>query len=155
MKVRVICVFALFLLFSVSGFAQDKPAWITSVEDTLKKKETSWKIDNKIEHPQDDSYSFTLKSGNATASIGITAYREIANPEETFTGQVTVFDTTMGKNMTKNKLVNFGNEAYIWTAPNDAYSMIMFRKDKIFVSVFATSEKTARRFAQHVFEQIP
>jgi len=155
MKFRFILIIALALFFSASSFAQDKPAWITSVENTIKRKETSWKIENKIERPQDNSYSFTLKSGNTTASIEITAYREIANPEETFTGQITVFDTTIGKSMKKTELVNFGNEGYIWTGSKVTYAMIMFRKDKVFVRIFAPSEKIARRFAQYVFEQIP
>ena len=155
MKIRSICVFALFLFFSVSGFAQTKPAWITSVEETVKKKETSWKIQKKIEYPQNDSYSYTLKSGTASASIEIAAYRVITNPEETFAGQVTVFDNTMGKNMKKTELANFGNEAYIWTGSKGAYTTIKFRKGNVFVDIFAPTEKTARRFAQYVFEQIP
>jgi hypothetical protein len=155
MKIRFICIFALFLLFSGSSFAQTNPAWITSVEETLKKKETVWKIKNKIEYPDTGSYSFTLKSGNATALIQISAFPVITNPEETFTGQVTIFDNTAGKNMRKNKLPNFGNEGYIWTGSKGAYTTIKFRKGNVFVNVFAPTEKTARRFAQYVFEQIP
>jgi hypothetical protein len=155
MKIRFICIFALFLLFSGSSFAQEKPAWITSFENTLKKKEAAWKIKNKIEYPETGSYSFTLKSGNATALIQISAFPVITNPEETFTGQVTIFDNTTGKNMRKNKLPNLGSEGYIWTGSRNSYTSIKFRKDKVFVNVFAPTEKTARRFAQHVFEQIP
>lgn len=156
MKLQFICVFALVLLCSVNGFAQDKPSWITSVENTIKQKETDWKIERKIERIRDDNYSFTLKSGNYTALIQITAYRIITNPEETFNGLVISFDNTMGKNQKKSKLENFGNEGFIWNNLNqDSWTTIKFRKKNIFVNVFAPSEKTARRFAQYVLEQMP
>jgi hypothetical protein len=155
MKSRFILIIALALFFSVSGFAQHKPAWITSVENTIKKKEKFWKIENKFDRPQADSYSFTLKSGNTRAGIQITAYRQIANPEETFTGLVTAFDSTVGKNLKKTDLANLGNEGYMWTGPNGNSASLMFRKDKVFVRIFAPSEKIAKRFAQYVFEQIP
>lgn len=157
MKSKIFYILILLLLFSIGGFAQDKPSWITAIEKTIGEKETEWKIEAKIERADAVSFHETLvlKSAGNIVSIEITEFGKITNPEETFDGLVTVFDNTMGKTMTKTKLENFGDQGFIWTDPKkDGWAKIKFRKKDIFVNVFASSEKITRRFAQYVLDQM-
>ena len=144
------------LFSSISGLSQNTPVWIIAVENTIKQKETVWKIGSKIERPRDGDYSFVLKSGKSSSAIQIGDSQKAYNYKETFTALVSNFDQNMGKNMNKAVLENFGDEGFIWTSVNKGgYSMIKFRKKDIFVDVFAPSEETAKRFAQYVLEQMP
>lgn len=159
MKPRITCILALIFCASAICVAQNRPLWIISVENTIKQKEKFWKIQRGPEHYFEDgsySYSFTLKFGGDIASIEIGKINKIPNGEETFVGQATVFDKTMGRNKKKTKLENFGDEGFLWVnSIKGDWTVIMFRKNDIFVRVFASSEKLVKRFAQYVKEQIP
>lgn len=159
MKYRILGILILCICFSAIAFAQEnKPVWITSLENTIQQKEPKWKIEDKIERGEDGSYnySYTFRSGKLQSSVQIDKINNISNPEETFDGQAIAFDRAMGKGKKKIKLQNFGDEGYIWANLNkDGWTMIKFRKGDIFVIVYAPSEKTARQFAQYVVEQMP
>jgi hypothetical protein len=62
----------------------------------------------------------------------------------------------MIKGMVKNTLPNLGDENHIWTHPDsEVWPVIRFRKGKVNIEIFAPSVTIAKRFAQHVLEQLP
>jgi hypothetical protein len=163
---KIIFIFTLAFCFSLSCFAQNKPAWITLLEDNLKQKEAQWKIekaDGVTSQNGAYDYVFILKSGESKTSIQVTKSPDVSDLEECamqgmFADGVALFSKNMGKSVEKVKLENFGDEGFIWTnlnKDNSTMTMIKFRKKDIFVSVYATSEKAARDFAGYVVEQMP
>lgn len=158
MRSRIIYLALLVCCLSFNAFAQSKPGWIVSFENTIKQKEKAWKIDSEVDNSvaEEDAfnYSFALKSGNYRSNIRI-ARLPVSNLEETFGGFVIAFENTMGKKSKKVQLENYGDEGFIWNVNKEGWTMIMFRKADIFVDIYAPSEKTARKFADYVIEQMP
>lgn len=158
--IRTIFILTVVILFvPITGVvAQGRPDWMVQVENTLKQKETAWQIGPGLVNDTGASYSesFRLKKGAFTASVQITAYYILENPDETFTGLVTASDNIMGKRQKKTTLEGLGTEAYMWSGSNaDDYTTVFFKKDKIFVTVFMPGRATAQRFAKHVASHIP
>jgi len=155
-----ICALVLVVLFlSVTGgFAQGRPAWIGQVEQTLKQKETAWKIgDGLINDHGATMYeeSFLFKKGALTGVVEIDVYYVLTNPEETFGGLVTVTDN-LSKRAKKTKLAGLGDEGYMWTSSDrNDYTKILFKKDITFVSIWLHGRATAQRVAKHVAAHIP
>lgn len=157
MKIRSICIFALVLFFSVSIFAQTKPTWIASLEETIKQREDNLKIQNVEERQKKGGYDFVFEFDDFRSNIQITKFGKIDDtPENLFATDVDLYSQAFGKNSKRDKLKNFGDEGYIWAnIDNKGWTRISFRKGKIFVNVFTSSENLARRLAQYVAEKIP
>ena len=149
--------FALLFCFSLCCFAQNKPAWIDTLENTLKQKE-NWKLDRKSERNAKDyfEYNFGLKSGELIANIQIQILKDSSNIEKRFAETVENLTNGMGRFSTRAKLKDFGDEAFMWINVNkDGWTMIRFRKREVFVEIFSLSEEAGRSFAKDVLEQIP
>lgn len=157
-KCRIVLISALFICFSQSSAAQNKPAWIDAVENMLKQKETVWKLERKFERNASAylDYGFELKSGGQIVNIQIQIFKDASNVEATFAGSIDALTNGMGRFSTRTKLKDFGDEAFMWVNVNkDGWTMIRFRKTNVFVEVFALSEESGKLFARDVSEQIP
>lgn len=156
---RIVSAFVFIVLLAAVGFSQDKPTWITELEKTIAQKEPVWKIGQKNERELGGGsyeYTYNLKSGGGSSLIQISRLYKLPNAAETFAGQVLIFDNTMGKNQTKTKLEGYGDEGFMWSAARKAaWANIQFRKDDVFVRIFAPSAKTAKRFADYVKALLP
>jgi hypothetical protein len=163
---KIIFIFTLVFCFSLSCFAQNKPAWITLLEDNLKRKEAQWNIEKADGVSSQNGaydYIFILKSGESKTSIQVTKSPDVSDLEENamqgmFADSVALFSKNKGKSVEKAKLENFGDEGFIWAnlkEDNSTMTMIKFRKKDIFVNVYAVSEETAKKFARYVVEQMP
>lgn len=151
------CICSLFLFCPAPAFSQNKPTWLVNLETVIQQKEKAWKVEDKLENYNSNSfdYNLTLKSGAVPLAIHITRLNNIQNPEETLAGQASVFSNRLGKNATRLKLKDFGEEGYIWKGSKGFFTKISFRKKDIFVDVFTSSEITAKRFAQYILGEIP
>ncbi len=161
---KIIFIFTLAFCLSLSCFARNKPAWITLLEDNLKRKEAQWNIEKADGVSSQNGaydYIFILKSGESKTSIQVTKSPDVPDLEENamqrmFANSVALF--SKNKSVEKVKLENFGDEGFIWAnlnKDNSTMTMIKFRKKDIFVSVYAGSEETAKKFARYVVEQMP
>lgn len=165
MKYKFFYICALLLYFSIGGFAQDKPDWITSLENNLKRKEAGWKIvSGGVTNPNGRSdFLFILTSAEAQARIKIQKFPDIPSgrqndAKEAFAANTDLFNENFGKNAEKVKLENLGDEGFIWTnVKKDDLTLtwIIFRKNYVFAHISASSEDIARKFAGYVAEQIP
>lgn len=143
------------LLFAVKGLSQNKPAWLTNLENTIRQKEKVWKIDSKHERYNEFGfeYSLTLKSKATILSLQVARLNDVPNAEETFDGQVIAFGKTAGKKMVKIKLKDFGDQVVLWR--DNGAVILDFRKRDIFVHIFTSSEINAKRFARYILNHIP
>lgn len=148
----------LVLCCAVNVFAQDKPSWVTQVEDTFRQKERKWKIEDTIVRDEETFFdeSITLKSGGYRANVHLTIWDSTKNAQDVFEAEAVAYDNTMGARVSKTRLANLGDENYIWPNLNrQGWTMIQFRKATVLVRVYAPSVATAKRFAQHVLARIP
>ncbi len=160
MMFRPIPIFAIVILClaTVGVFGQSRPEWFESARNTIKTKEPGWKMVDVIVTDNTSVYgeSIRMRAGAHTGAVEISAYNDLVNPNETFTGQVTVYDNIVGRKQTKTKLNGLGDEAYMWSPKNaDDYTTVMFKKGKTFVSIFLPGRSTAQRFAGHIAAHIP
>jgi len=159
MMIRKICTLALVIFFlSVTGaYAQGRPEWIAKVSETIKLKEPTWKIGEGLVNDQGASYteSIRLTKGGVTGAIEMTSYSILTNPEETFTGLVTVTDNLTRKSRKKVKLAGLGDEGYMWAGNAADHATVFFKKDRVFVTVFLPGRANAERFARLVASHIP
>ena len=128
------------------------------IEQEIKEKEPGWKIDRILDGQTSDPLheSIVFRAGKQQAEIEISIWKRLEDAQGAFEGEVAAFDNIRGKKAVKKSLPNLGEENYMWTNPgSDAWPMIYFRKGNIYASVFAPSVAIARRFAQHLFGQIP
>jgi hypothetical protein len=154
-----IFIFAAMVLsvFIANGVAQSRHEWIGKVKETIKLEEPAWKIDGSIVNNDGAHYaeSIRVKKGSYTGVVEITVYDILTNPEETFTGLVTVRDN-LSRRQKKTRIEGLGDEAYMWAGSNaDDYTSIYFKKDKTFVSIYLPGRTTAQRIAKHVGAKIP
>jgi hypothetical protein len=157
MKNKIIFIFAFVFCLSFNCVAQNKPAWIDAVENTLEQNAT-WKLERKSERNAKDyfEYNFELKSGERIANIQIQILKDAADIEKRFTETVENLTNGMGRFSTRTKLKDFGDEAFMWVNVNkDGWTMIRFRKSNVFVEIFSLSEEAGKSFAKDVLEQIP
>ncbi len=152
-----ILAFVITFLSTTGAFAQGRPEWIGQVKQTLKQKETAWKIEDGLLNDSEVMYeeSFRFKKGAFTGVVEIDVYYILTNPEETFGGIVTVTDN-LSKREKKTKLPGLGDEGYMWTSSNAGdYTKILFKKDKTFVSIWLPGRALAQRVAKHVAAHMP
>ncbi|HEY0429424.1 MAG TPA: hypothetical protein VGC76_16715 [Pyrinomonadaceae bacterium] len=157
MRKKIVFVFVLALSLSPSIFAQIKPAWIDSVETTLKQNGTL-KLETKSERNARDyfEYNFELKSDKFITNVQIQILKDDSNVEKRFAETVENLTNGMGRFSTRTRINDLGEEAYKWVNVNkDGWTMIRFRKKAVFVEIFSLSEKLAKSFAEDVSEQVP
>ena len=141
-------------LCSPAAFAQQKLELFSKVEAAFKQHEPSWKIE-KIIAQTPGHKSFAFRNGKRQAAVDLVIWNSPQQAHQIFDGQVIAFDNQRGKHGEKATVANLGDENFMWTnRGSKAWPTIMFRKGSVFVSVFAPSVTIARRFAQHVIEQI-
>jgi hypothetical protein len=158
MKKRLLSLGLLILCCAVNIFAQEKPSWVTEVENTFKQKEPRWKIERILDRAEISFYdeSITFKSGGYRANVHLTIWDSPKGAQEVFEGETTAFNNTGGSRVSRTKIENLGDENYIWPNLNkDGWTMINFRKGKVLVQVYAPSVAMAKRFARYVIELIP
>ena len=140
-------------LSSPAALAQQKPELLSKVEAAFKQHEPAWKIEN-INVQAAGHWSFTFRNGNRQAAVDLMIWNSPQQAHEIFDGQLIAFENQRG-HAVKRTVANLGDENYMWTnRGSEAWPTIMFRKGSVFVDVFAPSVPIARRFAQHVIEQI-
>ena len=149
----------LLLLISLSNvvFAQAKPELFSKIERVFKENETAWKVERIYPGNTSDplAENIVFRSGTEQAAIDIRLWNRAIDAQQVFAGLIIAFDKTMGKRKVKSSLPKFGDESYIWTLPDSsAFPTFMFRKGRVYVSIFAPSTEIAKRFAQHVIDQI-
>jgi hypothetical protein len=139
---------------STTLLAQEKRELISRIERVFQEKEPTWKVDSSF--PDEQSIVFRSEEGQAAVEISI--WKKEKDAKQEFTAHSLSLDNTWGKSMgtVKNTLPNLGDENHIWTLPDSqAWPMIRFRKGKVNIQIFAPSVTIAKRFAQHVLEQLP
>jgi hypothetical protein len=154
MKKLILCISLLPGLWLAQSIrAQDKPILVLQIEKAFTEKEPRWKIDR--ENEQTSPPVIHLKSGNTDTLIWINIMDSAKSASEAFEGGTIAFANIMGARGRKNKLPNFGDENYIWTGFGArATTSIHFRRGNIYIQIIAPSQVTAKRFAQHVMDQI-
>jgi len=141
-------------LGSRAVFAQQKLELFSKVEAAFKQREPAWKVE-KINQNVAYHESITFRNGNRQASVDLANWDSPEHAHETFGGLVIAFDNVQGKHGVKTTLANFGDENYMWTNLGKyTWPTIYMRKGSVVVMVFAPSVAVAKRFAQHVLEQI-
>ncbi len=143
-------------LSATGALAQGRPEWMAKVGETIRLKEPAWKIGDGLVNDQGASYteSIRLTKGGVTGAIQMTSYSILTNPEETFTGLVTVTDNLTRKSR-KMKLAGLGDEGYMWAGAAADHTTVFFKKDRVFVTVFLPGRANAERFARLVASHIP
>ncbi|HEX3143723.1 MAG TPA: hypothetical protein VHQ64_07110 [Pyrinomonadaceae bacterium] len=148
---------ATLLFFALGGravFAQRKLELFSKVEAAFKQREPAWKVE-KINQQLPYHESITFRNGNRQASVDLANWGSPEHAHETFGGLVIAFDNVQGKHGVKTTLTNLGDENHMWTnLGNYTWPTIYMRKGSVVVMVFAPSVPIAKRFAQHVLEQI-
>ena len=140
-------------LCSPAAFAQQKLELFSKVEAAFKQHEPVWKIEN-INEQTPGHWSFAFRNGKRQAAVDLMIWNSPQQAHEIFDGQVIAFENQRG-HAVKRTVANLGDENYMWTnRGSEAWPTIMFRKGSVFVTVFAPSVTIARRFAQHVIEQV-
>jgi len=144
-------------MFALGGqavFAQQKLELFSKVEAAFKQREPGWKVE-KINQLAPYHESITFRKGNRQASVEVLKWDSPTHAHETFDGLVIAFDNVHEKHAVKTMLANFGDENYMWTSlGNYNWPTIYMREGSVVVMLFAPSIPVAKRFAQHVLEQI-
>ena len=157
MKLRTVILFLLIFCFSTSIYAQEKPELFSKIEQVFQKKEPAWKVERIYPSNTSDpiTQSIVFRSRIGQASVDISIWRREKDAQDVFTAESLAFDNIRGKRVIKSRLPKLGDENHIWTNPGStAWPTIKFRKGNINVTVFAPWVAIAKRFAQHVFEQM-
>src|SRR5262245_12166844 len=138
------------------GAAQTEPGLFADIEQTFRTHQPEWKIERIVRSRTSPfSESITFRRGEQQAAVQIFVWERLKDVREMFAGQVIAYDNVRGKSATKRRIPKLGDANYIWTNRNsDAFPMIYFRKEKVFVSVFAPSVSTGKDFAKLVLEQL-
>lgn len=157
MKLKTFAFSLLILCLSSSVLAQEKPELFSKIERVFQEREPAWKVERT--HPRNAPdpliQSLVFRSGKNQAAVDIRIWNREKDARDVFTAESIAFDNTMGKRMLKRRLPKLGDENHIWThRGSTVWPTIKFRKGNINVSVFAPSVAIAKRFAQHIFEQM-
>jgi hypothetical protein len=142
---------------SPSLLAQEKPELFTRIERAFQEKEPTWKVESSYVSDSSDpiGQSIVFRSADGQASVEVNIWKREKDAQDDFAALSIGFDSTMGKRMVKGALPNLGDENHIWTLPDStAWPTIRFRKGKVNIVIFAPSVTIAKRFAQHVLEQL-
>jgi hypothetical protein len=148
----------LVICFSNSLLAQEKPELFSKIERVFAEKEPAWKVERvnrgKTSDPVRQSIVFRSKEGQASVDVSI--WKNEKDAREVFAAEALAYDNRAGKRMVKETVAKLGDENHIWThRGSTAWPMLTLRKGKVNVTIFAPSVAAAKRFAQHVLEQMP
>lgn len=152
---------------SINIFAQNKPVWLSQMEEAVQQDASKPKITNQGYRTQTASYSYVLfldTSNKQQATIQIDRVINRTTPKEDFNLVVERFSSSkIAKDYPKIEFKNIGDEGFIWeNIPSMA--TIMFRKGDTFVTIMITGEKTpqiaykselAKTLAQHINRYMP
>ena len=96
---------------------QEKPSWITRVENVLREKERTWKIAEKDTRGAGRYFHETiiLKAGSLRADIVIEVLDSPELAKEQFAGEEIAFTNILEKGSVKSKLEGLGDENYMFT----------------------------------------
>jgi hypothetical protein len=158
MRLQAIIFPLLIICLSNSLLSQEKPELFSKIEQVFKEKEPAWKIErvNTGESSDPARQSIVFRSDEGQASVDVTIWKREKDAREVFAAESLAFDNRAGKRMVKDTLPKLGDENHVWTPRGStAWPMLTLRKGKVNVTVFAPSVAVAKRFAQHVLEQIP
>jgi hypothetical protein len=147
----------LILCSSITCFGQEKPKLLLDIERVFREKEARWKVE-RINYQKEfdpNKEDIVFRSGKVQAAVSIKIWEKIKDAQDVFEATSIAFSNTHAK-MIKSRLPGLGDEGYIWKSRgSDAWPTIYFRKGNVNVTVFAPSVAVAKRFAQHIAEQIP
>lgn len=157
MKLKAFAFLLLIVCLPPRIVAQEKPELFFNIERAFREKEPAWKVERISPSNTSDplTQSIVYRSGKNQASVDVSIWKREKDARDVFTAHSIAFDNTMGKRMIKSRLPKLGDESHIWThRGSTAWPTIKFRKGNIIVNVFAPSVAVAKRFAQHVVEQM-
>jgi hypothetical protein len=161
--------FFLAIFFLPSGIgAQQQPELFSNVDRVFREKEPAWKVEELLPSDTSDPVKhriiFSSRRGRASVDVGI--WRRAEDARDVFTATSFAIDNSaafvsksLGKGIDdkkiKSSLPKLGDENHIWTFKDYPRRVIIqFRRGTVLVRVEAPSEGVAKRFAQHVFEQL-
>lgn len=157
MRLKTFAFSLLIICLSNSVLAQEKPELFSKIERVFQDKEPAWKVERIYPGNTSDptTQSIVFRSGKNQAAVDVSIWNRENDAREVFAAHSVAFSDTRGKQAMKSRLPKLGDENYIWTnRGSTAWPIIKFRKGNIIVDVFAPSVVIAKRFAQHVLEQI-
>jgi hypothetical protein len=150
--------FLLILCFANASPAQERTELFSKIDKVFKEKEPKWEVErvNKGDTTDPVRQSITFRSDEGQANVDVSIWEKEKDARDVFAAAALSYDNRMGKRMVRAAVPKLGDESYIWTHPGStAWPMLTFRKGKVNVTVFAPSVAVAKRFAQHVLEQMP
>ncbi len=156
MRRKAFILFVLSVCFAGAPLAQEGPELFSKIGRVFKDKEPAWRVEREEKGESTDplTRSFTFRSGAGQASVSVAVWRREKDAREVFAAEAIAFGNTMGKRMSKAAVPELGDEGYIWTHPGSAaWPVVVFRKGRVNVRVFAPSVPVAKRFARHVLGQ--
>jgi hypothetical protein len=157
MKLKIVFLFLLITCFVSAAPAQEKPELFSKIERAFKEKEPAWKVERIFPRNTSDPLvlDMTLRSGEDQASVQVAVWKREKDAQDVFTAESAAFANTAGKGKIENKVSGLGDENHLWTnSGSTAWPMLKFRKGNVNVTVFAPSVAVAKKFAQHILEQI-
>ena|ERR1044072_7399822 len=152
----VVILIAVAFYSAQTTYSQDKPQWIDEVEQMLEKE--GWKPVRKRTYIEEKTKRFLsvtiqLKNNDTDATIDIKVNASTKEARGQFKGALTAYKVTKRPTML-NKFSGLGDENLI--VPRGAgWIGITFRKGRVYTTVLALSEETARSVAQLVADKIP
>lgn len=142
------------LCFSTVVVAQDGLSLFTRIESVTQRKEPKWNLEKKTIYDTLLSIQWSSDEGRVLVTLAITQSDEGSKAE--YKKNVSEFEEGMDAKVSRTEWKALGDEGYLWIGYNDrGMSSVFFRKDRVVVHVFAPSSEVAKRFAQHVADQIP
>jgi hypothetical protein len=147
----------LILCFSNDLHAQERPELFSQIEQVLREREPSWRIERITPGAASDPVrqSIVLRSGKNRAAVDVAVWRQEKDAADVFAAESLSLNNKAGKKMSRGELAGLGDENYIWSSVRSgAWPTLKFRKGNVNVTVFAPSVRVARRLAQHVIERI-
>ena len=167
-RLRAVLFFlSIFCLPSGIG-AQQKPELFSDVDRVFREKEPAWKVEELLPADTSDPVKhriiFSSRRGRASVDVGI--WRREADARDVFTATSFAIDNdavfiseSLGRRVADKKLKSsvpkLGDENHMWAFKDYPRRVIIqFRRGSVVVRVDAPSEAVAKRFAQHVFEQL-
>lgn len=149
--------------------AQAKPELFSKVDRVLREKEPAWKVEEFIPGDTSDPVRQRViyRSRGGRASVDIEIWRREEDAREVFTAETFAIDNTaafisktlgreIDNKVIKSSLRGLGDENHMWVYESYPRRVtVQFRKGNVIIRVDSTSEAVAKRFARHVFGQLP
>jgi hypothetical protein len=148
--------------------AQERPELFSKVERVFREKEPAWKVDELIPGDTSDPVKQRLNfsSGRGRASVNISIWMREKDARDVFAAESFASDNSaafvseaLGRKIEddaiKSSLPELGDENHMRSYRSYPRRVIIqFRKGNVIVRVDSSTERVAKRFARHVFEQI-